>query len=246
MVADVARLAGTRPRRILPRVGAVTCQRLHRRFPQRRRFPAISDTRTAHEAELEERLRQMEALIKKMPDPEQVRRLEERLRTLPDPEHVRQLESTVRQLSTQVDQLSTRLRQAEARRPASPNGTSVGPGMGSGPAGTSGLPAAGAIGLGTEPGGTVAEEVGFGATAAGFGPAAELPSSRFDMPAVLPNVPAISRWGPGFQMRTADDEFDIQFHDLTELDGRFYGIPNQNPVSDTFDIARNGSSSTGT
>ncbi len=88
------------------------------------------------------------------------------------------------------------------------------------------------------PGGTVSEEVGFGGTAAGFGPAAELPSPRFDMPAVLPNVPAQTRWGPGFQLRTTDDEFDIQFHNLTELDGRFYGIPNQTPVSDTFGIAR--------
>src|SRR5262249_50993062 len=32
--------------------------------------------------------------------------------------------------------------------------------------------------------------------------------------------------------------FDIQFHNLTQLDGRFYGIPNQTPVSDTFGIAR--------
>jgi len=50
---------------------------------------AASAPRTSREAELEERLRQMEALIKRMPDPE----------------HVRQLESTVQQLSAQVDQL---------------------------------------------------------------------------------------------------------------------------------------------
>jgi phosphate-selective porin OprO/OprP len=39
-------------------------------------------------------------------------------------------------------------------------------------------------------------------------------------------------------MSTGDDEFDIQFHNLTQVDGRFYGISNQKPVSDTFDIAR--------
>lgn len=96
----------------------------------------------------------------------------------------------------------------------------------------------GVNGVGDAISANVAEEVGFGGLAAGFGPAAELPSARFDMPAVLPNVTTQSRWGPGFQMRTADDEFDIQFHNLTQLDGRFYGLPNQKPVADTFDIAR--------
>ena len=161
---------------------------------------AASPPRTSREAELEERLRQMEALIKRMPDPEQVRRLEERLRMLPDPEHVRQLESTVQQLSAQVDQLSTRLRQSEAA--------------------------------------AVSEEIGAGGSASGVGPSAELPSSRFDMPEPIPNIPAMTRFGPGFQIRSPDDEYDIQFHDLTQLDGRFYGIPNQKPVTDTFTIPR--------
>ena len=191
-------------------------------------LPAASDTRTAHEAALEERLRQMEDLLKRMPDPE----------------HVRQLESTVQKLSTQVDQLSTRLRRAEAsaRRTTSPNGLGTS-GLSAG-GGVSGSSAGGGMsGLLNDaddegPDGTVSEEVGFGGLSSGFGPAAELPSSRFDMPAVLPNVPAQTRWGPGFQIRTPDDEFDIQFHDLTQLDGRFYGIRDQSPVSDTFDIAR--------
>ena len=68
---------------------------------------------------------------------------------------------TVQKLSTQVDQLSTRLRQAEARRPASLNGTRAGPGMAAGSAGMPpGAPAAtlGAAG----PDEDVAEEVGFG------------------------------------------------------------------------------------
>ena len=180
----------------------------------------MGGTTTTHGAALEERLRQMEDLLKRMPDPE----------------HVRQLESTVQKLSTQVDQLSTELRQAKAaaRQATNLNATRTGPG-------TSGTSAGGGVSELSDaggPGGTVSEEVGFGGTAAGFGPAAELPSPRFDMPAVLPNVPAQTRWGPGFQLRTTDDEFDIQFHNLTELDGRFYGIPNQTPVSDTFGIAR--------
>jgi phosphate-selective porin OprO/OprP len=161
---------------------------------------AASAPRTSREAELEERLRQMEALIKRMPDPEQVRRLEERLRMLPDPEHVRQLESTVQQLSAQVDQLSTRLRQSETA--------------------------------------AVSEEVGAGGSASGVGPSVELPSSRLDVPEPIPNIPAMTRFGPGFQIRSPDDEYDIQFHDLTQVDGRFYGIPNQKPVTDTFTIPR--------
>ena len=172
---------------------------------------ALSSTRSAHEAELEERLRQMEVLLKRMPDPE----------------HVRQLETTIQKLSTQVDQLSTRLKHAEARTPPPANLSETG----AGPA----MPGARA---GGGPAGSASEDVGFGGLASGFGPAAELPSARFDMPAVIPSVVAQTRWGPGFQIRTLDDEFDIQFHNLTQLDGRFYGIPNQSPVSDTFDIAR--------
>ncbi len=200
-------------------------------LPAAAALPVASGTRIAHEAALEERLRQMEDLLKRMPDPE----------------HVRQLESTVQKLSTQVDQLSTELRQAKAaaRQTTSLNGTRAGPGTAGLPGGgMSGLSAGGGMsGLAAdvatdEPGGTVADVIGFGGTAAGFGQAAELPSSRFDMPSVPPNTPAQTRWGPGFQIRTADDEFDIQFHDLTELDGRFYGIRDQTPVSNTFDIAR--------
>jgi phosphate-selective porin OprO/OprP len=200
--------------------------------------PALPEApRTAREAELEERLRQMEALLRRMPDPEQVRRLEERLHTLPDPEHVRKLESTVERLSTRVDQLSTRLRRAEAaaRRPTGLNGTRVGPGASAG-AGMSGSPAEGPLDDRIGPGG--AGETTPGGGAAPVGPSAELPSARFDMPEPIPDIPATTRFGPGFQIRSPDDEFDIQFHDLTQLDGRFYGIPSQNPVTDTFTIPR--------
>jgi phosphate-selective porin OprO/OprP len=185
--------------------------------------------RTAHEAELEQRLRQMEDLLKRMPDPE----------------HVRRLESTVQELSNQVDQLSTRLRQSEAaaRRTPSLNGTRVGPG-GAGTAaggGMSGSPTGGPLGGGVGPDGAGAGEVveiGPLGGAAAVGPSAELPSARFDMPEPIPNIPAIARFGPGFQIRTLDHEFDIQFHDLTEIDGRFYGIRTQTPVADSFTIPR--------
>jgi phosphate-selective porin OprO and OprP len=112
-------------------------------------------------------------------------------------------------------------------------GAGTGPGGGAGMAG----PPAGAGGA-CEPNAGVSEEVGFGGTASGVGPSAELPSSRFDMPEPIPNIPAMVRFGPGFQIRSPDDEWDIQFHDLTQLDGRFYGIPNQTPVANTFTVPR--------
>jgi len=183
---------------------------------------AAPSGRSEREAELEERLRQME----------------ERLRRMPDPDQVRQLQTTVQQLSTQVGQLSTELRRAKdaARRSTSLNGTRVGPGGAVAGGGMAATPAGAADALGPDE--DVEEVFGFGPTATGFGPAAELPSPRFEMPYLPRNTPAQSRWGPGFQIRSPDEEFDIQFHDLTQLDGRFYGIPNQSPVADTFDIAR--------
>ena len=58
------------------------------------------------------------------------------------------------------------------------------------------------------------------------------------MPEPIPNIPAMTRFGPSFQIRSPDDEWDIQFHDLTQLDGRFYGIRNQTPVANTFTVPR--------
>jgi len=60
------------------------------------------------EAELEARIRQLEALVRKMPDPGYVERLEERLKTLPSPEQVERMAVTIRQLSSRVEQLSQR------------------------------------------------------------------------------------------------------------------------------------------
>ncbi|OJW24586.1 MAG: hypothetical protein BGO49_05960 [Planctomycetales bacterium 71-10] len=189
--------------------------------------PAAVAPRTAREAVLEDRLRRMEGLLERMPDPE----------------HVRELEATVRRLSSQVDQLSTRLREAESPGRTGPSvddgvigpdGSAMGPGDGGAVPGSG---SAGPVG-GDAVSEDVAEEIGFGGTAAGFGPSAEIPTPRFDMPGVLPDRRTRSHWGPGFQLRTDDDEFDIQFHNLTQIDGRFYGIPDQDPVADTFDIAR--------
>ena len=69
-------------------------------------------------------------------------------------------------------------------------------------------------------------------------PANPPPSPRFRMPPTTINSPLTGRFGPGFEVKTADDEFVLQFHNLTQVDGRFYQQGGQNPVHDTFAIPR--------
>ena len=64
------------------------------------------------------------------------------------------------------------------------------------------------------------------------------PSTRFDMPPTTLNLPLTGKFGPGFEFKTADEEFVLQFHNLTHIDGRFYEQGAQNPVKDTFAIPR--------
>ncbi|MEO6810911.1 MAG: porin [Isosphaeraceae bacterium] len=68
------------------------------------------------------------------------------------------------------------------------------------------------------------EDVGesAGGSAAVAGPSAPPPSSRFDMPAAPVSIPAKARFGPGFEIKTEDDEYTFQFHNLTQIDYRGY------------------------
>ncbi len=172
---------------------------------------------------LEERLRQLESLIRSMPDPNYVRKLEERLKTLPDPEHVRSLETSVKQLSGQVEQLTRRL---EAKDRLSSAGAG-GPATPGGPATSNG---------GSSETGGAAEEVIGGS--AGLSPLEATPTSRFQMPEPIPDFPLKARFGPGFEFKTNDDEFNLQIHDLTQFDGRFYGQANQTQAIDSFAFPR--------
>lgn len=189
---------------------------------------------TSREAELEDRLLRMEEMFSR----------------LPSPEEVGQLQSQVARLTSQVDRLSSELREARRALAGAAVETEEVPGAGfpadfmtsepaaemTAPGSPAGPPAG--VDFAEAIAGEVSEEVGFAGVAAGFGPAAELPSLRFDMPGEPTPAVARARWGPGFQIRTDDDEFDIQFHNLTQVDGRFYGISNQRPVADTFGLAR--------
>jgi phosphate-selective porin OprO/OprP len=64
------------------------------------------------------------------------------------------------------------------------------------------------------------------------------PSDRFDSPATLENRRGNVRFGPGFEIRSDDDEFIWQFHNLTQFEYRGYQQGNQINVKDSFLIPR--------
>ncbi len=61
---------------------------------------------------------------------------------------------------------------------------------------------------------------------------------RFNQPATLDSIKANVKFGPGFEIRTDDDEYIFQFHDLTQFDYRGYQQGGQTPVHDGFVIPR--------
>ena len=142
-------------------------------------------------------------------------------------QRIRQLESMVETLSSRMETISTPATPS-AELPAA--GDSAGsPGVPSGPS----PPGAGGLDSNAGEG----DVVGFGG-AAGPSPAAPAPTARFQMPPPVPDIPMKVRFGPGFEMRTADDEYTFQFHDLTQVDGRFFNQDNQLTTKDTFVIPR--------
>lgn len=58
------------------------------------------------------------------------------------------------------------------------------------------------------------------------------------MPAGARDLNAAVKFGPGFQISTEDEEFVIQFHNLTQVDGRFYLQGGQRTTRDTFGLPR--------
>ncbi|WP_165230037.1 OprO/OprP family phosphate-selective porin [Aquisphaera insulae] len=69
-------------------------------------------------------------------------------------------------------------------------------------------------------------------------PANPPPSARFDSPPTLENKKASVRFGPGFEIRSEDDEYVFQFHNLTQFEYRGYEQTNQGTVKDSFLIPR--------
>ncbi len=77
-----------------------------------------------------------------------------------------------------------------------------------------------------------------GGSAAARGPLEARRTSRFNMPGISSDFPTTGIFGPGFQLQTRDEEFQLQFHDLTQVDGRFYTRGQQAPITSTFLIPR--------
>ena len=63
-------------------------------------------------------------------------------------------------------------------------------------------------------------------------------NKRFDSPATLESKKGNVKFGPGFEIRTDDDEFILQFHNLTQVDYRGYQQGGQTTVKDTFAFPR--------
>lgn len=136
---------------------------------------------------------------------------------------VRQLESLVNRLSTQVETLAT------SARPPAPGAPTPAPAPV--PASILSDPAAG-------PPSRPDDRI-FGGSA---GPSPLTPprsAGVFNMPAPTPSIPLPGvKFGPGFEIKSADEEYSLQFHNLTQFDYRGYQQGGQDPVHDTFAIPR--------
>jgi len=64
------------------------------------------------------------------------------------------------------------------------------------------------------------------------------PSDAQNMPPANRKDKLSGTFGPGFMLNTDDEEYVLQFHDLTQIEGRFYEQGGQDPVRDTFAIPR--------
>lgn len=78
---------------------------------------------------------------------------------------------------------------------------------------------------------------GYGAPGQSFPPNPS-PSNRWDSPATLDSRPGVFKFGPGFELRTNDDEYIFQFHNLTQFEYRGYEQGNQSLTHDTFAMPR--------
>lgn len=156
---------------------------------------------------------------------------------------IAQLEALVRQSLSRQAELEAQLQQlggpAQAP-PASPATPAPSPTNGVSSSTTASQPRSISLEA-TGPGrvgvmGTVENELLRGAPAGLSATAPE--TSTSDMPPPSIAIPFGGTFGNGFEFKSADDEFVLQFHDLTQFDGRFYLEGTQEPTRDTFAIPR--------
>jgi phosphate-selective porin OprO/OprP len=156
-----------------------------------------------------------------------------------------ELEARIRQLEAMVNGLSTQVRQLSTSGAAGPvRGANAPPATPSNPDTTAGGPAP--RGTASPDTGTAATTVAPSASGGAAAPGQSLPpnpppSARFNVPATLDSIGGNFKFGPGFELRSNDDEYIFQFHDLTQLDYRGYfpnSYGNGGPVKDTFGFPR--------
>jgi phosphate-selective porin OprO/OprP len=142
-----------------------------------------------------------------------------------------QLEARVRQLEAMVNQLSAQMQQLGAATATTATGPAPAPGTAAGTGTPAGADTPGPRGL------LPSRSGGFGAPGQSLPPNPS-PSERFRIPATLEDRKGNVRFGPGFEIRTDDDEFIFQFHNLTQFDYRGYQQYGQGAVKDSFLIPR--------
>ncbi len=140
-------------------------------------------------------------------------------------ERVRQLEALVRDLAGRIERVET------------PPAGAAGTGDAGGAAGTSDAGGA-AGGPGDAVGGTAGadeaeEPEPFGTVGSAEAPPAE-EQSKIQMPAPPRSVALKAKFGNGFELVSEDEEFQFQFHDLTQIDYRGYWPTPVQPLNNLY------------
>lgn len=135
------------------------------------------------------------------------------------------LEERVRQLEEMVERLSTQMQGGGTPVAGEPAAAATGDGEAAPDVGT---PAT--VEQPSRTGGVGAPPQGMAAN--------PKPSAKYDAPATIQNLKANVKFGPGFEIRSDDDEYILQFHDLTQLDYRGYRQSGHATERDSFLIPR--------
>jgi phosphate-selective porin OprO/OprP len=136
------------------------------------------------------------------------------------------LEARIRQLEGMVNRLSTQVQQMATPPSSGGGGVNVLPNIQPGATAPSNTPS---------PATAVAPSRAGGVGSPGQSlPPNPPPVNRFDSPTTLQSLRGNFRWGPGFELRTDDDEYILQFHDLTQFEFRGYQQGGQTQVHDSF------------
>ena len=130
------------------------------------------------------------------------------------------LEQRIQQLESIVNQLQYQNGQGGIAGGGGGRGEQGGSGLAPSEPGVTPTPGA-AEGGGPMPAQSTSATGGIGVPGQSF-PAVPQPMNRFNVPATLEDKRGKFRFGPGFELATDDDEFILQFHDLTQLDYRGY------------------------